>query len=204
MKRFRGGLIFKAHRRVYHSTLGLRVMKKKKLFGGLGIEIYLGLRVSKLGSGFRSSGFRVQGAGSSAPWAPSPGPAAVCALAVIVSGVGLRVGVPGAGVGFRVQVCSCGLGVPGAGVPSTLGVPSTEFRGSGCRLVASFRRAEVQKLPACGLALSRSLAHLSLSLARSLSRSLSHSLSHTLSQRSFLSVSDPPRFPTRNRVWGSG
>ena len=27
---FRGGLVFKAHRRVYHSTLGLRVVKKKK------------------------------------------------------------------------------------------------------------------------------------------------------------------------------
>ena len=30
MQRFRGGLVFKAHRRVYHSTLGLRVIKKKK------------------------------------------------------------------------------------------------------------------------------------------------------------------------------
>jgi len=30
VKRFRGGLVFKAHRLVYHSTLGLRVMKKKK------------------------------------------------------------------------------------------------------------------------------------------------------------------------------
>jgi len=29
-KRFRGGLVFKAHRLVYHSTLGLRVIKKKK------------------------------------------------------------------------------------------------------------------------------------------------------------------------------
>jgi len=28
--RFRGGLVFKAHRLVYHSTLGIRVMKKKK------------------------------------------------------------------------------------------------------------------------------------------------------------------------------
>ena len=27
---FRGGLVFKAHRLVYHSTLGLRVIKKKK------------------------------------------------------------------------------------------------------------------------------------------------------------------------------
>jgi len=30
VKRFRGVLVFKAHRLVYHSTLGLRVMKKKK------------------------------------------------------------------------------------------------------------------------------------------------------------------------------
>jgi len=30
MQRFRGGLVFKAHRLVYHSTLGLRVIKKKK------------------------------------------------------------------------------------------------------------------------------------------------------------------------------
>jgi len=30
VQRFRGGLVFKAHRRVYHSTLGLRVIKKKK------------------------------------------------------------------------------------------------------------------------------------------------------------------------------
>jgi len=29
VQRFRGGLVFKAHRRVYHSTLGLIVMKKK-------------------------------------------------------------------------------------------------------------------------------------------------------------------------------
>ena len=30
MQRFRGGLVFKAHRHLYHSTLGLRVIKKKK------------------------------------------------------------------------------------------------------------------------------------------------------------------------------
>jgi len=29
-QRFRGGLVFKAHRLSYHSTLGLRVIKKKK------------------------------------------------------------------------------------------------------------------------------------------------------------------------------
>ena len=30
VQRFRGGLVFKAHRLLYHSTLGLRVVKKKK------------------------------------------------------------------------------------------------------------------------------------------------------------------------------
>jgi len=30
VNRFRGGLVFKAHRLVYHSTLGWRVIKKKK------------------------------------------------------------------------------------------------------------------------------------------------------------------------------
>jgi len=30
MQRFRGGLVFTAHRLLYHSTLGLRVTKKKK------------------------------------------------------------------------------------------------------------------------------------------------------------------------------
>ena len=30
MKRFRGGLVFKAHSLVYHSTLNLSVIQKKK------------------------------------------------------------------------------------------------------------------------------------------------------------------------------
>ena len=30
MKRFRGGLVFKAHRLLYHSTQGLRVIKKRR------------------------------------------------------------------------------------------------------------------------------------------------------------------------------
>jgi hypothetical protein len=30
MERLRGGLVFKAHRLLYHSTLGSRVIKKKK------------------------------------------------------------------------------------------------------------------------------------------------------------------------------
>jgi hypothetical protein len=30
VERFRGGLVFEAHRLLYHSTLGSRVIKKKK------------------------------------------------------------------------------------------------------------------------------------------------------------------------------
>ena len=30
LKRFRGGLVFKAHRLLHHSTLGVRVIKKKR------------------------------------------------------------------------------------------------------------------------------------------------------------------------------
>ena len=33
VQRFRGGLVFKAHRLLYHSTLGLSVIKKKKVGG---------------------------------------------------------------------------------------------------------------------------------------------------------------------------
>jgi len=35
VQRFRGGLAFKAHSFVYHSTLGLRVIKKKKKVGNV-------------------------------------------------------------------------------------------------------------------------------------------------------------------------
>jgi len=32
MQRFRGGLVFKAHRLLYHSCLGLRVIKHESLY----------------------------------------------------------------------------------------------------------------------------------------------------------------------------
>jgi len=45
VQRFRGGLVFKAHRLLYHSTLGLKVIEKKKKVGGLGVGVQgLGLR----------------------------------------------------------------------------------------------------------------------------------------------------------------
>jgi len=34
VERLRGGLVFKAHRLLYHPTLGLRVMKKKETEAG--------------------------------------------------------------------------------------------------------------------------------------------------------------------------
>jgi len=34
VKRFRGGLVFKAHRLLYHPTLGLREIKKRRRFSG--------------------------------------------------------------------------------------------------------------------------------------------------------------------------
>ena len=37
VKRFRGGLVFKAHRLVYHPTLGWRVIKKKKKKKGMSL-----------------------------------------------------------------------------------------------------------------------------------------------------------------------
>ena len=43
MKKFRGRLIFKDHRLVYHSTLGSRVIKKRKKEGGEGHAALLGL-----------------------------------------------------------------------------------------------------------------------------------------------------------------
>ena len=38
VKRFRGGLVFKAHRLLYHSTLGLRVIKKRREVADRDIE----------------------------------------------------------------------------------------------------------------------------------------------------------------------
>ena len=39
VKRFRGGLVFKDHILVYHSTLGLRVIKKKKKKVGVDLGV---------------------------------------------------------------------------------------------------------------------------------------------------------------------
>ena len=41
VQRFRGGLVFKAHGLLYHSTPGLRVTKKKKKVGVSGPQILL-------------------------------------------------------------------------------------------------------------------------------------------------------------------
>jgi len=39
VKRFRGGLVFKAHVLLHHSTLGLRVIKKKKKMSGFMLHL---------------------------------------------------------------------------------------------------------------------------------------------------------------------
>ena len=81
--RFRGGPVFKAHRLVYHSTLGWRVMIKRRegparsakrllrqtpalrfkvYFLGLRIGVWgLGLRIRSLGVRIESLGLRVEG-----------------------------------------------------------------------------------------------------------------------------------------------
>jgi len=41
VNRFRGALVFKAHRLVYYSTLGLRVIKKKKKIAKLDTSVHL-------------------------------------------------------------------------------------------------------------------------------------------------------------------
>jgi hypothetical protein len=43
VKWFRGGLVFQAHRLLYHSTLGSRVIKKKKRMGGRRPACHLGM-----------------------------------------------------------------------------------------------------------------------------------------------------------------
>ena len=52
MKRFQGGLVSKAHRFLYHSTLGSRVFEKRDV----------GCRVQGAGCRVRGAGCRVQGA----------------------------------------------------------------------------------------------------------------------------------------------
>ena len=39
VKRFRGGLVFKAHGLLYHSTLGSRVIKKERRCGVWGVRL---------------------------------------------------------------------------------------------------------------------------------------------------------------------
>ena len=63
MQRFRGGRVLKAHRLLYHSALGWRVMKKKKKTGTVAAESGQGSTVGVRGleSGDWGLGVRVQG-----------------------------------------------------------------------------------------------------------------------------------------------
>ena len=66
---FRGGLVFKAHRLLYHSTLGLIVIKKKKKLpgtpcpaaawgSGCGVQVAWGSGCGVVGCGVQVVGFR--------------------------------------------------------------------------------------------------------------------------------------------------
>jgi len=65
VQRFRGGLVFKAHRHLHYSTLGLRVItKKRRRVQGSGCRVQgAGCRVQGAGFRVQGSGCRVQGAG---------------------------------------------------------------------------------------------------------------------------------------------
>jgi hypothetical protein len=118
---FRGGLVFKAHELLYHSTVGPRVMKKKNTAGqrrtlraGFGSRVSdFGFRV--LGFGFRVSGFgfRVSGFGSR-----------ISGFGFSISGLGYRVSGFGLLVsGFESRVSGFGFRVSGSGFRAS---------GSGC------------------------------------------------------------------------
>ena len=90
VRRFRGGLVFEAHRLLYHSTLGWRVIKKKKkkkkLLGSRANEsaLFRGLRVStpKHGLGFRDVGCmdHTHNTLKPAPQTLTPPPRRICPL----------------------------------------------------------------------------------------------------------------------------
>jgi len=144
MQRFRGGLVFKAHRLLYHSTLGLRVIKKKKKKGlGLCRWVVLLVRssgcrgsgVRDLGSGFQVSGseFRVSGV-------------RVLDCGFRVSGFGFRVGCWASVFGFRVF----GFWIPGSGFR----VSGFEVRAAGVGLWVKGIRVSVHLLVRRALAAS--------------------------------------------------
>ena len=92
MKWFQGGLVFKAHGLLYHSTLGSRVKKRKKK-KGLG-SLVLGLKKRDLKvSGFvlDSLRFRIQGLGCTLGFKVS--------RSAVYWGWGVEFGVRGSGPG---------------------------------------------------------------------------------------------------------
>ena len=68
MQRFQGGLVFKAHRLLYHPTLGLSVSRKKKKKGCAGdmvvsIKVSLTLLGNQMGKGVVRPSLRNAGSG---------------------------------------------------------------------------------------------------------------------------------------------
>ena len=103
---FRGGLVFKAHGLLYHSTVGPRVMKKKKTAGQR--------RTFRAGFGFRVSGFGFRVSGIGFRVSDFEG-----------SGFGFRF------LGLRSRVSSIGVGVRGSGVGSRVCCRVSCLRGRG-------------------------------------------------------------------------
>ena len=110
MQRFQGGLVFKTHKLLYHSTLGLREIKEREGSG---------TRVKHQG---RQEGFRVSGFGITGPGFRVSGfEFRVSGFGFQVSGFGVRV----PGFGFQVWVrersgvpCCGALTRPGSGIPT--------------------------------------------------------------------------------------
>ena len=107
MKQFRGGLVFKVHRLLYHSTLGSKVIKKKVMFSTrylrsalssyafrIGVWCF-GFRIWCLGCRVRGLRCRIWGVGFSV-WGQE---CKVSGVVRRISGLGLELRVEG---GFRI------------------------------------------------------------------------------------------------------
>ena len=110
-ERFRGGLIFKAHGLLYHSTPGMRVIKKKKKLRvdrfRVSDSVFLASELSSRGAGLgnRVSGFRspVSGLGTCARVSKFRSRDSGADLGFQVSGPGFRIS------GFELRISGVGF-----------------------------------------------------------------------------------------------
>jgi len=120
VERFQGGLVFKAHRLLYHAILGSGVAKRKKSWGGAtggypfarALDVLEAIHFLFLRSGSRvqGSGCRIQGSGFGSRVQGSG--FRVYGSGFMVQGSGFRV----QGPGFRVQGSGSRVQGPGFGV----------------------------------------------------------------------------------------